>query len=228
MRETVLCIKAYSNPGSVIASIRTTIGNELKDLDVLFDLSITKNKWVQVNIEGDDEEFAANFLINKYGSPTTEPQVGTHYRGYIISINDKGIAVDIGITLLIPTESLKPLGAGDSHQIASRFGMIPHIPVLVEIVEHGDKTLVRFTKKQIDLWWDWKRSGTDRVIVNSVTRSKLKVAIKKTGHGKDIYGIDRLGVMENAIICREGTDGPGIVAHIGPLLKSDIGVIIGS
>ena len=228
MRETVICIKVYRDPGNIITSIRATIGNDLKDLDASFDLSVTKNKWIQVNIEGEDEEFAENFLIAKYGSPTKEPQIGTHYKGYIVSINDKGIAIDIGTTLLISTGSLKPLGAGDPHQIASRFGMIPHMPVLVEIVEHDDKTLVQFTKKQVDLWWEWKRSGNDRVIVNSVTRSKLKVAIKKTGHGKDIYGIDRLGVMENSIICRKGTDGPGIVAHIGPLLQSDIGVIIGS
>lgn len=84
------------------------------------------------------------------------------------------------------------------------------------------------TKEQEDVWWTWKKSISDRVIVNSVTRSQLKAAIKKTGHERDIYGIERIGLMEHAVVCRENTDGPGIVSEIGPLLDADIGVIIGS
>jgi hypothetical protein len=63
------------------------------------------------------------------------------------------------------------------------------------------------------------------VIANSVTRSELKAAIKKTGHARDIYGIERLGLMEHMITCRENTDGPGIVAAIGKLVKGELGVV---
>jgi len=45
--------------------------------------------------------------------------------------------------------------------------------------------------------------------------------------GRDIYEIERLGLLEHAIVCREKTDGPGIVAEIGPYLKSEMGVVIG-
>jgi hypothetical protein len=58
-----------------------------------------------------------------------------------------------------------------------------------------------------------------------VTRSELKAAIKKTGHARDIFGIERLGLMEHIITCREGTDGPGIVAAIGRHVKGELGVI---
>jgi hypothetical protein len=34
--------------------------------------------------------------------------------------------------------------------------------------------------------------------------------------------------MEHAIVCREDTDGPGIVAEIGKLLISDLGVVVGN
>ena len=77
------------------------------------------------------------------------------------------------------------------------------------------------------MWWMWKKASTDRVTVNGATRSEIKYAIKKTGHSRDIYGIERLGLLEHAIVCRENTDGPGIVASIGPRLQSEIGVVIG-
>ena len=101
------------------------------------------------------------------------------------------------------------------------------MPVEIEVFEANKKIKARFTKKQLDLWWSWKKASTDRVIVNAATRSEIKSAIKKTGHGRDIYEIERLGLLEHAIVCRENTDGPGIVAAIGPRLKSEMGVVIG-
>ena len=77
------------------------------------------------------------------------------------------------------------------------------------------------------MWWKWKKASTDRVTVNGATRSEIKYSIKKTGHSRDIYGIERLGLLEHDIVCRENTDGPGIVASIGPFLHSEIGVVIG-
>jgi len=101
------------------------------------------------------------------------------------------------------------------------------LPVEIEVFEANRKVKARFTKKQLDLWWGWKKAATDRVTVNGATRSEIKSAIKKTGHGRDIYEIERLGLLEHAIVCREKTDGPGIVAAIGHRLKSEMGVIIG-
>jgi hypothetical protein len=116
------------------------------------------------------------------------------------------------------------LGNGTAKQIAARFGMIRHLPVKVEIIDEKANEGA-FTKEQVDLWWNWKKSDQDRVIANSVTRSELKAAIKKTGHARDIYGIERLGLMEHMITCRESTDGPGIVAAIGKLVKGELGVV---
>jgi hypothetical protein len=99
------------------------------------------------------------------------------------------------------------------------------MPVKVEILNTNAGEQVRFTGQQADKLWEWKKASTDRIIVNSVTRSQLKSVLKKTGHSRDIYGTERLGIMEHCVICRETTDGPGIVAEIGPKLNADMGVI---
>ncbi|MEZ5336130.1 MAG: DUF2110 family protein [Methanolobus sp.] len=48
--------------------------------------------------------------------------------------------------------------------------------------------------------------------------------MKKTGHARDIYGIERLGLMEHMITCRKYRR-TRIVAAIGRLVKGELGVI---
>ncbi|MGP8321417.1 MAG: DUF2110 family protein [Methanosarcinaceae archaeon] len=226
MKTIILLLSIYGSYDRALRSIEAVIANDIKDIDASVEIHTTNDGRVKVDITGEDYEFCANYLLSQYGSPTTKAEAGEIYKGYIHSIGEDEIVVDIGIKVSITLDGLKPLGTGKVKQIASRFGIIPHLPAPVEIVMVDGDTKVCFTKKQVDMWWKWKKSGTDRVIANAVTRSELKAAIKKTGHARDIYGIERIGIMEHAIVCREKTDGPGIVADIGPLLKSELGVIV--
>jgi hypothetical protein len=130
--------------------------------------------------------------------------------------------------MIILPENLKNLGVGSVRQISLRFGMIKYLPVEVEVITTKSQIQGKFSKYQTDVFWKWKKAGYDRVTANAITRSELKAAIKRTGHARDIYGIERIGIMEHAIVCRENTDGPGIVAAIGKFIPSELGVIIGS
>lgn len=207
--------------------LRTLVKHDLKDLDVRVELSITPENWAEFSLEGEDEEVSANFLISRYGTPAVKAEAGRTYRGFLQAFGQDAFLVNIGIPIRIEAAELKALGSGKPAQIAARFGLIPHLPVEIEVFEDNSELKARFTKKQLDLWWSWKKAGTDRVLINAATRSEIKSAIKKTGHGRDIYEIERLGLLEHAIVCRENTDGPGIVAAIGPRLKSEMGVVIG-
>jgi hypothetical protein len=207
--------------------LKTLVENELKNLEVKVEISITPENWAEYTLEGEDEEVSANLLVSRYGTPAKKAEPGKVYMGFLQAFGEDAFLVDIGIPVRIEAEELKALGSGKPKQLALRFGLIPHLPVEVEIIEANKNVKARFTKKQLDTLWSWKKAATDRVTVNGVTRSEIKRAIKKTGHGRDIYEIERLGLLEHAIVCQEKTDGPGIVAAIGPYLKSDLGVVIG-
>ena len=207
--------------------LKTFVENELKDLDVKVEISITPENWAEFSLEGEDEEVSANLLISRFGTPTLKAEPGRVYMGFLQAFGGDAFLINIGIPVRIEAEELKALGSGKPAQIAARFGLIPHLPVEIEVFEANKKIQIRFTKKQLDLWWSWKKASTDRVTVNAATRSEIKSVIKKTGHGRDIYEIERLGLLEHSIVCRENTDGPGIVAAIGPRLKSEMGVVIG-
>lgn len=220
-----LLLNVYGNKERALHSAEVLIDNELKELDASAKLSISDDNWIIADIDGDDSEFATNFLMQKFGTPVTKLSRNETYMGVIRQIHQKEIIVDIGTLITIPQKNLMILGGGTAEQITTRFGIIRHLPVKIEITDEKARQGT-FTKAQADIWWGWKKSEQDRVIANSVTRSELKAAIKKTGHARDIYGIERLGLMEHMITCRENTDGPGIVAAIGRSVKGELGVII--
>lgn len=226
MEKGCLGIFVYSNPQQALISAKNLLSADLENLEANLEVNVNKSGWLEVRIGGEDAEFALNFLKTKYGFPAKKVESGIVYSGYIKSIEDDKILVDIGRTMNIPGSNLKPLGQGNAKQVSTRFGLIPYFPVKVQLSKH-DNTL-EFANETIEMLWKWKKSPMDRVIINSSTRSKIKAAIKKTGHGRDILGVEKLGLLENVVVCKEGTDGPGIVAEIGPLLKSEMGVIRGT
>ena len=219
-----LLIKIYGNTDRAVHSAEVLMDNELRDLDVTASYSFSKDGWLILEISGEDEEFAANFLADKYGKPVRKVSAGDIFKGFVQRIESDHIVVDIGVPVTVPGSKLGVLGAGNAQQIASRFGIISHLPVEIEITDAKGPVGI-FTKKQVDVLWGWKKSGFDHVVANAVTRSELKAAIKRTGHGRDIFGIERLGLMEHIITCRENTEGPGIVAAIGRLVNGELGVI---
>jgi hypothetical protein len=215
----------YAKPEQSVISAKNLLSADLEDLDVSVEVRISSSGWLEVRLGGEDAEFGLNFLKEKYGSPTKKPDTGIVYSGYLKSIKEEYLLIDIGREMKIPAINLTPLGTGNARQIATRFGLIPHFPVKVQLSKESHT--LEFAAETIELLWKWKKSPLDRVIVNSSTRSKIKAAIRKKGHGKDILGVEKLGLLENIIVCKKGTDGPGIVASIGPLLKSEMGVIKG-
>lgn len=219
-----LLLKIYGNRERALHSAEMFVGNELKELDAMAEFSISEDNWLKVDINGEDSEFVSNFLVSKFGTPVTELTKNEVYSGVIHQIREKEIIVDVGTLVSIPKKNLTYLGVGTAKQIATRFGLIKRLPVKVEITDEA-ANVGAFTKAQADVWWSWKKSSQDRVIANAVTRSELKAAVKRTGHARDIYGIERLGLMEHMIICRETSDGPGIVAAIGRFVKGELGVM---
>ncbi|MDK2892271.1 DUF2110 family protein [Methanohalophilus sp.] len=226
MEKACLSIFVYTNFQQSLISAKRFLSAELEDLEASLEVDVDKSGWLEVRIDGEDAKFALNFLKTKYGSPAKKAEAGIVYNGYIKSVEEDKILVDIGKIMSIPRKNLKNLGTGNAKQVATRFGLIPYFPVKVQLAKEGN--ILEFAAETVDMLWKWKKSPMDRVVINSSTRSKIKAAIKKTGHGRDILGVEKLGLFENVVVCKEGTDGPGIVAEIGPLLNSDMGVIRGT
>ncbi|MDR0767831.1 MAG: DUF2110 family protein [Methanosarcinales archaeon] len=217
----------YVSEANAIHSFKAFANSEFGDLDVSFDVTVQKKRF-SVSLEGEDAEVCANLLYREFGKAFSKKEIetDTSYKGFIQKIEPDQILVNIGFELPIAADSLEQLGAGSAGQIAARFGMIPYLPVTVTVADSVETAA--FTKEQIDLWWSWKKTSTDRIFVNGATRSQVKAALQKKGHGRDVYGVEKIGLTECVIVCKEKTDGPGIVSSIGKILPSQMGVMIGT
>ncbi|WNY22969.1 hypothetical protein MmiHf6_02630 [Methanimicrococcus hongohii] len=220
----------YISEENAVKSFKAFADSEFSGLDVSFDVTV-QNKRFSVSLEGEDAEVCESLLYREFGKPVTQEEVEpeTSYKGFIQKIEPERIIVNIGFELPIAADSLEQLGVGRAGQIAARFGMISYLPVNVSVLvsEFGDLSAV-FTKEQIDQWWSWKKTSTDRIFVNGATRSQVKAVLQRKGHGRDVYGVEKIGLTECVIICKEKTDAPGIVASIGKVLPLRMGVLLGT
>jgi len=84
----------------------------------------------------------------------------------------------------------------------------------------------RLADAERDRLYEWPR-GPGRVNVNSATRGEVRATVNRAGHAQDIVTVERLGLLEQSIICGEGTDPPGLLAAIGDYLPAEIKAVIG-
>lgn len=203
-----------------LTSFRGTVDDALDELDVDLGVTLRDDDRIAVSAGGDDAEAAIGYLVDRFGRMTTEPEPGERYRGTMESWDDDGLTVDVGTEIEVPVEGLEDLGPGDASQIRERYGLVQHVPL---DVRYGDEP--RLTEDQVDALWSW-RKGAGRLNVNSVTRSEIRATINRAGHADDVVRIERLGLLEQSVVCTDSTDPPGLLASIGQYVRGEMRCVI--
>ena len=203
-------------------SLESLVENELGDLDVDFTVGLRDDDFPSVTVSGEDAPVARNLLEAEWGAITPHRAAGETYVGTLESWDDDGIVLDAGESVRIPADELG-LGPGSPAQIRTRFGLVQHVPL--RFVEGGDEEPNRLADAERDRLYEWTR-GTGRVNANSTTRAQLRATVNRSGHADDIVTVERVGLLESSVICREGTDAPGLLADIGPHLEAELLAIV--
>ncbi|KYH25756.1 hypothetical protein HAPAU_24340 [Halalkalicoccus paucihalophilus] len=201
--------------------LRSLVANTVGDLDVEYDVGVRHDDFPTVSIEGQDAVIARNALREEFGEITDEFREGETYVGTLQSWDDEGFVLDAGREVRIPTDELG-LGQGRPAQLVERFGLVQHLPM--RFVYGGERDS-RLADEERDRLYEWTR-GTGRVNVNNATRGEVRATVNRAGHAKDIVTVERLGLLEQSVVCREGTDPPGLLAAIGPHLTSELRCVI--
>jgi len=191
---------------------------------------------VQIAVSGEDEKVALNYLSEEIGlCPTFLHHVEkfSTAKGYVASLNKKELYVDIGIVSPFTIDaaiSLKRLQAQlvdgrkiAFEKIADLFGFVENLPLTVKICSvNKEKSRVEavLSEKQLGLYRSWTKSLLDRLIVLGASFNEIVLASKKTGCNRDVVSIERLGLFENAVVCKLGTDALGLIPKIGGKLRN--------
>ncbi|WP_181692179.1 DUF2110 family protein [Natronomonas sp. LN261] len=202
-------------------SLESLVENELGDLDVEFTVGLRDDEFPSVTVTGEDAPVARNLLEAEWGAITPHREAGETYVGTLESWDEDGVVLDAGEPVRIPADELG-LGPGRPEQVRTRFGLVQHVPL--RFVEGGDEPN-RLADAERDRLYEWTR-GTGRVNANSTTRAQLRATVNRSGHAEDIVTVERIGLLESSVICRDGTDAPGLLADIGPHLEAELLAVV--
>ena len=220
----VLATKCYVSGDArerALDGMGSLVGNAVGELNVDWTVGVRHDDFVSVTCEGPDAEAARNLLREEWGEVTEHFTDGETYRGTLESWDADGWRVDAGESVKIPADGLD-LGPGSPAQIRDRFGLVQHLPVRFVYDADGDHEL---TAGERDRLYEWTR-GTGRVNVNNATRAEARATVNRAGHAQDIVTVERLGLLEQSIVCREGTDPPGLLAAIGEYLPAELKAVV--
>ena len=196
-------------------SLASLVDNAVGDLDVTVDVGLRDDDFPSVTVEGADAAAARNLLREEWGEITPHFEAGETYVGTLESWDEDGLTLDAGREIHLHRDDLG-LGPGSADQIRTRFGLVQHLPLRFT---YDDSP--RLADVEQDRLYDWTR-GEGRVNVNSATRAEVRATVNRAGHADDIVTVERLGLLEQSIVCPDGTDPPGLLASIGQYLPAEL------
>lgn len=197
------------------------IADRLSELDFEHEVELRDDDRLEVSGFGDDAEAALSLLVEEFGEHTTNPEEGETYIGTLEGWGDEGFVVDIGVDVVVPPSQIEELGKGGAGEIRERYGLVQHTPL--EVV--ADET-PRLSDGQVDELWSWRKGETGRLNVNSCTRAEVRATVNRAGHANDILTVERLGLLEQSVVCAPGTDPPGLLASVGRFLEGEMKCVV--
>ncbi|WP_435069343.1 DUF2110 family protein [Haloplanus sp. C73] len=219
----VLATKCYVEGSArerALDGMNSLVENAIGDLDVTWTTGVRHDDFVSVTVSGDDEVAARNALREEWGEIGTGFEDGETYVGTLESWDEDGFVLDAGERVRIPADELG-LGRGSPSQIRDRFGLVQHLPLRFVA---GDPP--RLADEERDRLYDWTRGENGRLNVNSATRGEVRATLNRAGHARDIVTVERLGLLEQSVICTPGTDPPGLLASVGEYLPAELKCVI--
>jgi hypothetical protein len=198
--------------------------------------SKNRRNWIQVEVSGSDITVAVNYLAKRFGlvSSSTDIRIPMTLKGKIVDSGTVGygLYVDVGVSASDPLDALIPLYSLRSHltegrklslrRILDAFCLHDNFPVSVRLtkVDQGEKKIwVEPSEEQVDLFRVWRHTYLDRVVVLGAHREQIMIALTQSGVKRDIARVIELGFMEYALLCKLGTDAPGVIKVLGRYLS---------
>ncbi len=235
----VLATKVYVQGDArerALDGLNALVDNAVGGLDVEWDVGVRHDEFPTVTVDGPDAVAARNALREEWGEVVPSMEPGEEYVGTLESWDDDGLVLDAGETVRIQADELG-LGPGSPSQVRQRFGLVQHMRL--RFVYGGERTggsrtssddssdgnPSRLADDERDRLFEWTR-GRGRVNVNSATRGEVRATVNRAGHARDIVTVERLGLLEQSIVCGEGTDPPGLLSDIGSYLPSELLAVV--
>jgi hypothetical protein len=222
----------YHAQKELMPTFKARIDKLSSSLDVTVNLGFSNNSFATCEVQGSDSEFFIELIRREIGlAPQNLSDVEVHdnFKAFVSGINSKrqSIEVEIGpvsantrseITSEALIAQLCDGKAIPADRVAQTYCVQEGTPILVRITSIDPKhRLIEawISDDQIARFEQWRRERTHRIIAVGGPQDKLRDAIRLTKADRDIVQIEELSLTANCLLCKLGTDAPGIIARIG-------------
>ena len=201
----------------------------------------TDRGWIQLEVSGEDETAALSLLDREIGlAPVSLDKLKKFsvMQGKVVfsGKSEKELYVDLGVfspKVLDAVVSGKRLCAQladgkdvSLQELVELFCLYDNMPLEVKIaegVEEANKNVeAGLSEAQFSLFSRWVGCRFDRLIILGSLFSDVERAVKFSRHSRDIIKIESLGVLEQVVLCKLGTDAVGLIPKLGRYLKSAV------
>ena len=194
-----------------------------------------QGQWLQVRARGEDADAFLNLLKQEYG----EAQVSRSslekwddVRGFVAGAGriGYGVYLDIGIQDPRPKDALYPLHRmraqladgepNSAREILDANALVDFVPLKLIVTElEGENITVELDDEARDNLVSWRKYPFDRVIVVGADKSFVENAVKASGLESDVVKVESLSLFVQSVLCKIGTEAPGVIAKIGNRLR---------
>jgi hypothetical protein len=232
MTKLTLLVKA-SNP-SQISVIEDFLGAAFEGLDVTLQvLGSTVNRWLQVELSGEDEAVAKNYIAKEIGiCPVNLKNINerSELKGYIINASKKSdsLTIDFGVIEPKPSYATIPLSSLQTalfegknialQKIIELYGLADNLPVKIDLKdgELAENMLPAvLSTSQVDNLRNWRFSLLDRLIILGSPLSWVEGTLERARLDRDVLSVESLGLFEHVLTCKLGTDATGVIPRVG-------------
>lgn len=216
------------------APIRHLLSHEAAGLKVDWEFSAPQ-EWLEVRAKGEDADAFLNLLKDKFGETPQQHSKMERWdvrRGFVVSSGRVGfgVYVDLGITEPTRKDALYPLhrmraqladGAMMScREILEENALADDFPIKALVTElDGERFTVELADETHELFVSWKNLPFDRVLALSATKDVVEAAVKNARLEYDVIKVEPLSLFAHCLVCKIGTDAPGVIARIGNRLR---------
>jgi hypothetical protein len=232
MCHVMLLQKIYGSAS--LKELEKTLARFFKGLRLeLAGVETGENNWVRIEVKGEDAKVAVR-LLERIGklAPIRMEKIERYsvLNGSVVSSGErKGLSVDVGLVYprivygMVHLQHLRgQLVDGAKltiEQLVELFGLADHFPIGIRVTGIGAHRLeAELTERQLALYNHWINGMVDRLIILGSSEKEVKEAVEKTRLTRDIVGIESLGLFEQVVVCKLGTDARGLIARIGKRL----------
>jgi hypothetical protein len=211
----------------------------LEGLDVQLAIKgIHGRGWVEASISGQDEKVALRFLRDNVGfcpSNLGEIQKFSVIGGFVADKAESRneLRLDVGLVYPSVIDVVIPLRRLQAQLVDGRkmalsalvdlFGLCQGMPMYVRVLRVdpvAEYLEAELSEKQQRQFTRWVRSMLDRLLVFGCSIDEVWEAVKTSEVNRDIVGVEALGMFENEIVCKLGTDAVGLIPKIGRVLRN--------